>query len=95
MISFEERLLDRFRKQSDFSRDYSPLYGSIFTQLVGWMTAETAEQDPLVEWLLTVGEVRQTLDVGGRGSPQERRPFGASRRARQVRWPTQPIEPSI
>jgi hypothetical protein len=63
MIPFKERLINRFRNQEAFSRDYSPLYRALFEQLVDWMTAESAEQDSLVQWLVEAGQVRQTLDV--------------------------------
>ncbi len=63
MIPFQQRLLERFRKQENFSRDYSPLYAALFRQVAIWLAADSAEQDPLVLWLVEVGQVRQTLDV--------------------------------
>lgn len=63
MNSFHQRLMARFRKQEAFSRGYSPLYAALFSRLVEWLAADSAEHDPLVQWLLETGQVRQTLDV--------------------------------
>jgi hypothetical protein len=63
MRSYHERLLDRFRQQETFSRDYSPLYQALFGLVSEWLASDSAEQDPLIQWLIEVGQVRQTLDV--------------------------------
>jgi hypothetical protein len=63
MDSFHQRLLERFRKQVTFSEGYSPLYAGLFGRLVEWLAADSAEEDPLVQWLLEIGQARQTLDV--------------------------------
>lgn len=63
MTSFHQRLLERFRKQETFARGYSPLYAALFSQAAAWLAADSAEADPLVQWLLETGQARQTLDV--------------------------------
>ena len=63
MRPFQQRLLDRFRNQETFARSYSPLYAALFSQVAAWLGADSAKHDPLVQWLVEVGQVRQTLDV--------------------------------
>lgn len=63
MKPYHERLLERFRSQEAFARGYSPLYQALFGRVADWLGAESAETDPLVQWLVEVGQGRQTLDV--------------------------------
>jgi hypothetical protein len=57
------KLADRFRGQEAFSRNYSPLYTSLFGIEASWFEAPQAMQDPLVIWLLQIGSERSSLDI--------------------------------
>lgn len=63
MRSYYERLVDRFHKQETFARNYSPLYRALFGTVAGWLTSDSAEKDPIVQWLIDAGNGRRTLDV--------------------------------
>jgi hypothetical protein len=63
MTSFKEHLLESFHRQVTFSHDYSPLYAALYSCTASWLSAESADNDPLVQWLLETGKDRQILDV--------------------------------
>ncbi len=59
--SFFERLLYRFRKQEEFTRDYSPLYAAEFGAVGDWL--EFKPDDPLAAWLLDAVNGRTAFDA--------------------------------
>ena len=61
MTDFRAQLAHRFRKQQEFANDYSPLYARLFGLVGDWLAAD--ENDPLVEWLVRMGNGRAPLDI--------------------------------
>jgi hypothetical protein len=60
MAEYLQKLLYRFRKQEEFSADYSPLYAAVFGTIAKWL-ADAA--DPVTEWLLAASNGRSSFDV--------------------------------
>ena len=56
-----QQLLTVFRRQQAFSRDYSPLYASLFGAIAAWL--EDEPRSPVSAWLLDAANGRQGLDV--------------------------------
>lgn len=61
MADFHTKLTRRFRKQQAFAADYSPLYARLFGIVADWLAAN--DDDPLVDWLVAVGNGRSPLDI--------------------------------
>ena len=61
MNNFRVRLAHRFHKQQEFAAGYSPLYARLFGLVGDWLAA--GDSDPLVEWLVGVGNGRAPLDI--------------------------------
>ncbi len=61
MTDFRTKLAHRFHKQQEFAAGYSPLYARLFGLVGDWLAAD--ENDPLVEWLVKVGNGRAPLDI--------------------------------
>jgi hypothetical protein len=57
------RLAERFRRQEDFTTDYSPLYSRLFGLVADWLESSEETEDPLVTWLVDAGRDRPSLDV--------------------------------
>ncbi len=55
------KLITTFKNQHLFSRDYSPLYASLFGAVAGWL--EAGHRDPVGVWLLEASYGRRPLDV--------------------------------
>ena len=62
MDEFQLKLAERFVKQEEFTRGYSPLYARIFGILAEWFSSESAK-DPVVSWLLEAGQGRASFDL--------------------------------
>lgn len=60
---FHAKLTQMCRDQERFSQGYAPLYGRIFQILAEWLESPQATQNPVVNWLLEVGNQRQPLVV--------------------------------
>ncbi|MCP5101492.1 MAG: DUF2332 family protein, partial [Chloroflexi bacterium] len=56
-----DKLTHRFRKQEEFAAGYAPLYSRLFGIVAEWL--ETGTGDPVVDWLLRVGNGRTPFDV--------------------------------
>ena len=63
MNEFHQKLADRFCKQQQFTKGYSPLYSRLFGALADWFALENPAADPVVSWLLAVGRGRASFDV--------------------------------
>ena len=64
MIDVKQRLAKlthRFRRQQQFSEDYSPLYAALFGTVADWLTY--LPQNPAVEWLLEATRNRAAFDI--------------------------------
>lgn len=57
------RLMEMFERQQAFAAGYSPLYSRLFGAIASWLSAEGAENDPLVSWLFEAAGDRSILDV--------------------------------
>lgn len=55
------QLIATFKNQHQFSRDYSPLYTSLFGVVAGWL--EEGQHDPVGSWLIEAAYGRRPLDV--------------------------------
>ena len=58
---FRQKLLYRFRKQEEFTADYSRLYTRFFGTVADWL--EKDESDSVVDWLLTASNGRNAFDI--------------------------------
>ncbi|MGB3716435.1 MAG: DUF2332 family protein [Candidatus Promineifilaceae bacterium] len=63
MDQYHSDLAEMFERQQAFTAGYSPLYSRLFGVIASWLSAEEAEDDPLVIWLLKTARGRGTLDV--------------------------------
>lgn len=57
----QEQLLERFKKQAEFTKEYSPLYHTLFSIIGDWLDSQT--YNPVVEWLLEISADRSPFDV--------------------------------
>jgi hypothetical protein len=63
MADRRPRLANRFRKQAEFARDYSPVYERLWATVAGWLDGPAAGDDPVAAWLVAAAGERDTLDV--------------------------------
>ncbi len=60
MTQFRQKLIYRFRKQEDFSEEYSPLYSAIFGAQAHWLADQ---QNEVGNWLVEFGTIRTAFDI--------------------------------
>ncbi len=60
MPDFRTQLSHNFRKQQEFSADYSPLYARLFGLMADWLAAADGE---LVDWLVAASDGRSAFDI--------------------------------
>ncbi len=56
-----EELIEKFKRQAEFAKEYSPLYYRLFSIVGDWL--ENQPHNPVVQWLLDVSQDRRPLEV--------------------------------